>query len=97
MGRYTLSGEADADIRDIAESSLQQWGIARAETYILGLHAAFRRLAELPGMGQEIGDVRPGYMRMQAGSHSVFYRNTEDGILIVRVLPQRLQFGRHLE
>jgi toxin ParE1/3/4 len=92
VASYSLSVEADADIQDIAESSLQHWGLARAETYILGLHAALHRLAEFPDMGQEIGHIRPGYMRMQTGSHSVFYCRTAGGILIVRVLLQRMHF-----
>ncbi len=40
MATYILSGEADIDIQDIAESSIQQWGLARAEKYVLGLHEA---------------------------------------------------------
>lgn len=96
MSSYALSGEADADIQDIAENSLQHWGLARAETYILGLHAALRRLAEFPDMGQEIGDIRAGYMRMQTGSHSVFYRKIEGSIVIIRVLLQRMHFELHL-
>ncbi len=96
MGSYTLSGEADADIEAIAQNSVQQWGIARAETYILGLHQAFQLLADFPDMGRDASHIRPGYLQMATVSHAVFYRKTGGGILIVRVLHQRMDFRRHL-
>jgi toxin ParE1/3/4 len=96
MGSYTLSGEADADIETISEASLQQWGLISAEKYILGLHAAFQRLAAFPDLGRDASHIRRGYRKIETASHSVFYRKTEDGVLIVRVLHQRMDFGRHL-
>ena len=96
MVSYTLSGEADADIETIAETSWRQWGLARAEEYLLGLHQTFQMLAEFPDLGRDAGRIRPGYRQMETASHTVFYRRSGDGILIVRVLHQRMDFGRHL-
>ena len=96
MGSYTLSGEADADIETIAESSLEQWGVAHAGAYILELHETFGRLAAFPEIGRDVSHIRPGYRKLTTASHSVFYRQTEDGILIVRVLHQRMDFEQHL-
>jgi toxin ParE1/3/4 len=96
MGSYALTVEADEDIQGIAEYSLQQWGLARAETYILGLHEAFRRLADFPDMGRDASHIRAGYWRMDSLSHAVFYTKSDAGVLIVRVLHQRMDFGRHL-
>ena len=75
---------------------MKRWGLARAEQYIHALHEAFERLAEFPNLGRDASDIRPGYLRMGSGSHSVFYRKTERGILIVRVLHERMDFSRHL-
>jgi len=96
LGSYVLSGQADTDIEAIAVASLQRWGLAQAETYILGLHETFRMLAEFPDLGRDAGDIRPGYRKIETGSHSVFYRKTEIGVLIVRVLHQHMDFRRHL-
>lgn len=96
MGDYALSRTADADIQAIAEFSLQQWGFARTEQYILGLHETFRILAEFPDLGRDANDIRTGYRRIETASHSVFYRKTETGVLIVRVLHQHMDFRRHL-
>jgi toxin ParE1/3/4 len=96
VGSYALSGEADADIENIAEVSLQQWGLVRAERYILELHDAFRRLADFPDLGRDASLVRFGYRKIEVAGHSVFYRRVEDSVLIVRVLHQRMDFERHL-
>jgi toxin ParE1/3/4 len=96
VGNDVLSGKADADIENIAESSLRQWGIAQAEEYILGLHETFQMLVEFPDLGRDAGHIRPGYRKTESASHSVFYRKAEEDILIVRVPHQRMDFGRHL-
>ncbi len=66
------------------------WGVPQAERYILSLHEAFERLSELPHMGRDASGVRSGYMRVEVGSHTVFYLQVDAGILIVRVLHQRM-------
>ena len=71
-------------------------GLARAEYYILSLHEAFERLAEFPDMGRNDDEIRPGYLQIESASHAIFYRKTETGILIVRVLHERMDFRRHL-
>ena len=96
MGNYALSRKADADIESIAEFSLQRWGPTRTEQYILGLHETFRVLAEFPDLGRNASDIRPGYRKIETASHSVFYRKTATGVLIVRVLHQHMDFRRHL-
>ncbi len=45
MSSYTLSGEVDADNVSIVRTSVRLWELARAERYILDLHATFERLA----------------------------------------------------
>ena len=96
MAGYTLTGKADDDILAIAGDSVEHRGLARAERYVLGLHEAFARLAEFPDMGRNVDNVRPGYLQVQSGSHAIFYRETESGILIVRVLHGRMDVARHL-
>jgi toxin ParE1/3/4 len=96
MGSYVLSGKADADVQSIAEESVKRWGLARAEKYILALHETFQRLADFPNIGRDASHIRAGYMRIESASHAVFYRKTESGVLIVRILHERMDFERHL-
>lgn len=96
MNSYTLSQKADADIEQIAAVSLQRWGLARAEKYILSLHDAFNRLADFPELGRDASHIRHGYRATEITSHIAFYRTTEAGVLIIRVLHARMDPRRHL-
>ena len=96
MDSYRLTAAAENDIRGIARDSLQRWGMERAEAYVLGLHDTFQRLVELPGLGRPADEIRPGYFRMESGSHVVFFLKQAQTVLIVRVLHERMDFARHL-
>jgi toxin ParE1/3/4 len=63
---------------------------------VLELHDTVQSLAEFPEMGADADFIRSGSRRMNAGSHVVFYRRTEAGILILRVLHQNMDFTLHL-
>jgi toxin ParE1/3/4 len=47
-------------------------------------------------MGQECSDIRAGYNKISCGSHFLFYRHIADGIDIVRILHERMDFARHI-
>ena len=96
MNSYRLSEAADADIEHILERSIEAWGFDRAEAYLLSLHHTFGRLAEFPNSGRDVSSLRSGYFRAEHESHSIFYRKITEGILIMRVLHQKMQPKRHL-
>ena len=70
MANYSLSGEADTDIQTIAEDSINRWGLARAEAYIMALHETFQKLANFPEIGRDASHIRSGYMQMASASYS---------------------------
>jgi toxin ParE1/3/4 len=42
-------------------------------------------------------DIRPGYRKLAAASHILYYRVTPDGVIdVVRVMHQRMDIDRHL-
>jgi toxin ParE1/3/4 len=93
---YRLSRRADADVRRIADTSLEQWGIAQARTYRAGLARLFDDLALNPKLGQSAAVLRPGLRRVIYQSHVVLYRIERDQVFIVRVLHARMDIPRHL-
>ena len=95
MSGYALTGAADADLTEIARYTARQWGYPQAESYLLSLDATFRTLAAHPDTGRAFSD-REGYFRIESGSHVVFYRKEPPGVLIVRVLHQRMVPRWHL-
>lgn len=97
MSRYLLSPAARADLDDIFDYTAQQWGLDQAETYVRGLQHAIERAAADPRIGHSCDEIRPGYRKLAAGSHTLYYRLTADGTVhIVRILHQRMDVDRHI-
>ena len=96
MKRFTLSPRAQADIEEIWNYTVKQWNANQAEVYLRKIKAAIEAIADGPRLGQPCDEVRAGYRKYPAGSHLLFYRMTPDGIDIVRILHQRMDFERHL-
>ena len=97
MSRYLLSPAAQADLEQIWDYTNDRWGIYQAEEYLRGLQRAIERAAANPRIGRPCDEIRPGYRRLAAGSHLLFYRVTAEGIVdVVRVLHQRMDVDRHL-
>ncbi|MFZ1805265.1 MAG: type II toxin-antitoxin system RelE/ParE family toxin [Nitrospira sp.] len=68
----------------------------QARVYLLGLHGRFQMLAEQPTQGRKADELAPGLRRVEYQSHVVFYIPKDHGVLIVRVLHQRMGVTRHV-
>ncbi|WP_158805309.1 type II toxin-antitoxin system RelE/ParE family toxin [Acidisoma sp. L85] len=94
--RFTLTPRAQGDLSDIWDHTANRWGIDQAETYTrqLGVHVAM--VAGNPALGRACPEVRMGYYKFQSGKHILFYRIMNNGIEVVRVLHERMDYGQHL-
>ncbi len=79
---------------DIAHYTLRVWGEDQTFRYLDDLEACCRKLADHPGLGRKCDDIRPGLRRLEHGSHIIFYRQQAKGILVTRILHQRMLPGR---
>lgn len=93
--RYRLSPRALADLEDIWSYTAARWSPEQAESYHATIIAAFEGLAAGRKQGRPV-DVRAGYLKYPVGSHLVFYRLSEAGIDVMRLLHQRMDVSRHL-
>jgi len=96
MSRVTLTPKAKADLDDIWDFTIARWGMVQAEKYVRDLWAAMEQQVSDLANSIDIGDVRPGYRKVRAGSHIIFFKVTTDGIDVVRILHQKMDFNRHL-
>ena len=80
----------------IGADTLRTWGESQAVRYIGDLEACCHLLADNPALGRACDDVRPGLRRMEIGRHVVFYREYTRGILVSRILHQRMLPERHV-
>jgi toxin ParE1/3/4 len=53
-------------------------------------------MADNPGLGRPCDDVRPGLRRLEHRKHVIFYRQEREGILISRILHERMLPDRHV-
>ncbi len=92
---YLLSPRAESDLEEIWLYTFRNWSPEQADTYHNAIVDAFEGLAAGKITGRPV-DVREGYFKYPVGAHLVFYRFSESGLVVVRVLHQRMDVGRHL-
>ena len=96
MTLYVLSPRAQADLDDIWTFTTNRWSAAQAELYIRQIQSDIETVAALPEIGRACDEIRRGYRGYRTGSHLIFYRLTDGGIDVVRILHARMDFRRHL-
>ena len=94
-GRFILTPRAQADLDEIWDYTASRWSLNQAETYTRQLWRDIASVAEQPSLGSECPEVREGYRKYPSGSHVLFYRVIADGIDVVRILHERMDYGRH--
>lgn len=90
-----LTPLAESDLEDIWLYTFEHWSIEQANRYHRDLVATMEALARGEKTGR-VCTVREGYLQYAAGSHIVFYRETETTLDVTRVLHQRMDVDRHL-
>ena len=96
MPDYRLSRLARLDLIEIADYTVDIWGLAQANRYIDSLEGCFQQLARAPGIGRTCDRIRLGYRRIEHKKHVIIYRVDGGSIFISRILHQRMLPSRHL-
>lgn len=86
LSEYRLSEEADKDIENIFDYTLETFGIDQAVKYLTDLESVLSGLPLNPEMGKARSEIKIGLRSFPYVSHVVFYRILPDHIRIVRVL-----------
>ncbi len=96
MKRLVVSAAARADLKSIARYSEREWGKARKKQYLSAIRRRVTLLRHRPEIGTTRQDVGTGYRSVLVGRHVIFYRIESEGVVIVRVLHQRMDVLVHL-
>lgn len=96
MADFYLRPKAVSDLENIWDYTVRMWDEDQAERYLRLLNVGFIDLTIQPDLGRACDAIRPGYRVFRVGSHVIFYRVMNEGIEIVRVLHQSMDFERHL-
>jgi toxin ParE1/3/4 len=90
VSRFRFSRRAEADLFNIGIYTSRIWGEVQTDRYIHQLEDCCQLIADNPALGRACDEIRPGLRRNEEGKHVVFYRVDPGGILISRILHQRM-------
>lgn len=83
-------------MESIFDYTVERWGLRQAQHYTDLIEATCAGLAEAPHQSQDCALIRPGYRRRRVERHAIYFRATDYGIAIIRILHQRMYAARHL-
>ena len=96
MAEYRLSPAAERDLESIWRYTHQQWGVEQAQRYTDTLTNAFGVMATSPKTAQSCEHIRPSYRRQSVERHVIYFRVTDYGIAVIRILHARMDATQHL-
>lgn len=96
MAEVRLTPAAELDLEGIWKYTAQKWGLEQAGRYTDTLSDAFTVLAADPARGKACDYIRAGYRCCHVERHVIYFRHEDYGVLIVRVLHERMDQLRHL-
>lgn len=96
MSQVALPPKAKSNLSGIWDHTFEEWGVEQVEKYVRELWAEMQKQAIDLSNSTDIGDVRPGYRKTRSGSHVIFFKPIDDGIDVIRILHQCMDFERHL-
>jgi len=95
MNNYRLSRLASADLEEIAEYTIERFGIEQARRYRDGPKTCFDQPANNPAPGRRVEQLMRGLQRFEHQSHVVFYICGPENLFIVCVLHSSMDVPRH--
>lgn len=96
MAKYTLSPQAQSNLKDIRAYTLKHFGKQQTTTYLKMLQKHMKDLAASPTRGKERDELKAGYYSSFIGSHTIYYRIADTHIEVIDVLHQSMEPMRHL-
>lgn len=75
---------------EIGDYTIRTWGRKQFDRYLRQLEERCRQLANDPRRGRSCDEIQPGLRRLRVGKHVVFYPKEPGGILVSRILHERM-------
>ncbi len=93
-----LSEKAKADIINISNYTLENWGYAQAKKYIALIEVHLQTIQNNPDhvLSKDRSNIYPNCRSLKAERHIIFYRLKEDRIEIIRILHETMDYEKHL-
>lgn len=96
MAEYRLSPAALNDLDGIFQYTVKQWGVEQANRYTDQITAVFEELSKSPQSAPACDHIRPGYRRRSVERHMIYFKTTDYGIVVIRILHERMDVQKNL-
>ena len=93
---FKLSNKASVDLDELLDYSIINFGVDVTIQYHQSLEQCFEMLDKNPDLGTPSEHIRSDYLCFIHRSHLVFYKKTNEGILIIRLLHKSMDAPQHL-
>ena len=97
MREVVLRPEAEADIEEIADYTIAQWGHGQAQEYVHDLKRATEALARSALRYPLYDRVYPGLRRKRSAMHHIYFFAFDNRVEIVRIMHVQRDPGLHLK
>jgi toxin ParE1/3/4 len=97
MQVFRLTELAKQDLRSIGRYTQVTWGKEQRNLYLTKIDAVFHLLAQEPQRGKACDDICSGYRKYPVGRHLIFYRQSTEGVEVVRILHDRTDIEAHFD
>jgi toxin ParE1/3/4 len=91
-----ITARAARDLDNIADWTLENWGVAQMERYLRRLYLRMDALKHNPKLGRDRSDIAAGLRSVHEQSHLIFYLVDHAGVSIVAVLHQSMDVDGQL-
>ena len=89
MANYKLSTLAAKDFETIFDYGIDTFGLVKALEYQNNLKKRFDELAQQPLLYPTVAHIRQGYRKSVYGSHSIYYKQQDQDVIVIRILGQQ--------
>ena len=96
MPQIRFSRRAQADLQNINGYTIATWCREQATAYIDSLESTVKQLASTPKIAKPCDDLGQGLRAFPHPSHVIYFMEEKKGIVIARVLHERMRAELHL-
>ena len=91
-----LSDPVSRDLQAIAEYTHSEWGAEQKVIYLKLMSKSFKTLSRSGNIGKHRDEIASGLYSYSVKKHVVFFRETKDEFVIIRVLHSRMDMEKQL-
>lgn len=96
MKTVQFTNAARNDLKSIFTYSIRKWGLAQARRYSDQLNAHVQKIAHSAAFIKPVNNSERSLMQSATGRHLIIFEQSDEQILIVRVLHEAMDIPRHI-